>query len=234
MKRLKVHSLKQLLHKLEGHSRLLVIGPLQLNSKIVKMSIKELKPDFIIFVDGGLHHKNLFTNKQLRSSFSVGDGDSLLIQEEIGSIDVKLPVKKDYSDLAFVLNAIVKLKNEVLGLGFLGFSSPCNEERIDHLIFNLSEVEKITSLLKIRINLDGRFIFLPPGLNKLKLKGIFSVMSFSNTLLKITGKCEYKLEEWSRLKRLSSLGLSNVGKGTIYIECKKSILVYLTNGPKIN
>jgi hypothetical protein len=128
----------------------------------------------------------------------------------------------------------VKSKTKIYGLSLLGFSTTFNEERLDHLIFNLSEVEKITSRLNIQINLDGRFIFLPPGVNKLNLKGIFSVMSFSHTVLKITGKCEYKMEQWTKLKRLSSRGLSNVGKGTIFIESKKCIMVYLTAGPKIS
>ncbi len=233
MKRLKVHPLKQLLHQLQDSSRLLVIGPLAITPELVKKTIRELKPDFIIFVDGGLHHKNLFTKKQLISSCSIGDGDSLLpISGD--QIDIKLPIKKDYSDLAFVLNALVKSKKEFNGLGLLGFSTTFHEERLDHLLFNLSEVEKITSRLNIQINLDGRFIFLPPGINKLKLKGIFSVMAFSHTSLKITGKCEYKMEQWTKLNRLSSLGLSNIGKGVIFIECKKCILLYLTAGLKIS
>lgn len=225
MPKSKVHPLKNLRNHLVSRTRLLVLGPLEVDAKMLKKVTQTLKPDFILLVDGGIRHRSLLTTRQQKISLSVGDGDSIR-EEAAGPIELLLPVKKDYSDLEFALNALAGSKNQIKELALFGFSSHTNEKRIDHLIFNLSSIAKITTRLKIASTLDGRFLFLPPGKKALHYRGIFSVMAFSGTRLKITGQCEYQLPDWTKLGALSSRGLSNKGYGKIVIESKKTLLLY--------
>jgi thiamine pyrophosphokinase len=225
---LNVHPLKELLHLIHDRSRFFIIGPQDIDPQYMKKIKKKERPDFFIFVDGGLQHKKLFTKKQLKSSCSVGDGDSS--QKLVhGPLDILLPVQKDYSDLAFVLRALLKSKSKITCLGLFGFSSHYNEKRLDHLIFNLGEIENITSRLKIQINLDGHFLFLPAGANSILIKGPFSLITFRPNKLKITGRCDFELAHWTKLLPLSSKGLSNRGTGVIKIKCQKSMLLYFVD-----
>lgn len=225
MPKSKVHPLKILRNHLLEHSRLLILGPLEIDAKMLKKVTRTLKPELILLVDGGIRHRSLLTTRQQQISLSVGDGDSIGEEASV-PIDILLPVKKDYSDLEFALNALDRSKNQIKELALFGFSSHSNEKRIDHLIFNLSSIAKVTTRLDIAITLDGRFLFLPPGKKVLNYRGIFSVMALSGTRLKITGKCEYQLPHWTKLGALSSRGLSNKGAGKIVIESKKTLLLY--------
>lgn len=210
-------------HKqLHNGSRILILGPLEINSAELKKSVAQIDPNLIILVDGGSRHKHLLAKSLHKKIKTVGDGDSSLL-----SMDLLLPVIKDFSDLAYVLRTLTKAKVKIEKLALFGFSSHFLDNRLDHLLFNLSEVEKITGKLKIPIRLDERFLFLPPGKNTVRCQGLFSVMSFSGTNLKLVGKCKYQLKDWTRLPRLSTLGLSNSGSGLIHLECKKPLLLYL-------
>lgn len=223
---LKVHPQKHLLKLLEGHSRLLILGPLEIDSSLLQKSIKETKPDLILFIDGGFIHRNSLTKNQLKISLSVGDGDSLpTLQKK--ELDILLPSKKNFSDLAFVLRALKKSKTPIEKLTFLGFSSMKKEKRIDHLLFNLGEIQKITSAMAIAIRLDETFLFFPPGKHSFRIRGLFSLVTFSRTALKISGSCEYELLKWTHINAFSSLGLSNKGHGLIHLETNKAVLIYL-------
>lgn len=203
-------------------SRILILGPLEIHVKELKKSLTQIAPDLIILVDGGSRHRHLLSKSLQKKIQMVGDGDSSLL-----SMDLLLPVTKDFSDLAYVLGTLAKAKVKIEKLALFGFSSHFLDNRLDHLLFNLSEVEKITAKLKIPIRMDERFLFLPPGKNTVHCQGLFSVMSFSGTNLKLVGKCEYQLKDWTRLPRLSTLCLSNIGSGLIHLECKKPLLLYM-------
>lgn len=227
----KVHPLKRFIKLLEGHQRLLILGPLDVDEQMIKRALKHSSPTLILYIDGGLIHKNKIPFSKKRVTLSLGDGDSHLIREELSII---LPTKKDYSDLAFALSGLLKSKNFWKNITFLGFSSPDVEKRIDHLLFNLGEIEKFVHKRAISVILDEQFLFFPSGKHSFKHQGTFSLIAIRPTLLKISGNAEYKLNNWTELKALHSKGLSNVANGLVSIQSTKPIIVYLAGRKTIS
>lgn len=228
----KVHPLKNFTTQLQDKCRILVLGPLKIAPKILSIKLKKIKPDLIILVDGALKHRKLLSPAQKKILISIGDGDSL---EEIPEalLDIKLPNQKDFSDLSFVLKAICKSKLNINKLELLGFSSQAHEDRTDHLIFNLGEIDRAARSLNKDILMDNQFYFLPKGSHEINHRGLFSIISLSKNQIKLKGLCTYQLPDWTPLAALSSRGLSNIGRGRISIECKKSLIVYFV-GTKNN
>lgn len=221
----KVHLIKELLNHTLGISRILILGPLSIKPELLKKSLKTHSPQLIIMVDGGLHHKKNLSKTAQKRAISVGDGDSV---RNFLKLDIILPTKKDYSDLSFVLSCLLKSNKQtpITGLTLLGFSSEDRENRFDHLLFNLGAVENMANKLNLSISMDEQYLFFPKGKNTFHHKGLFSLITFSSAQVKIQGACEYQLENWTKLSPLSSVGLSNIGKGQIHLESSKAILVY--------
>jgi thiamine pyrophosphokinase len=227
---MKIHSLKeaeaQAVRMLLGQKRLLVLGPLDLERAKIEQMMKKLKPSAIVFVDGGMIHKKKLKTDHKIFFLSVGDGDSVGVGL---TPDIYLPAEKDLSDLAFVLKCLKKISpSEVIFLGFSGKK----EERPDHFLFNIGEVERFAATTKIQVRLD-QFIFIPPGKNQMKISGLFSLFTLAKTSVRLTGKVRYPLIRWTTLRPLSSLGLSNEASGRIVIETNKTLILYLA-GEKIN
>ncbi len=157
----------------------------------------------VIFVDSG---------SQFRKSdegISVGDGDSTDTP-----LEVQLNPDKDFSDLAFVLRNIPDHYREIDLAGFLG-------GRRDHELFNIGEVHHFLSTRKLptKVRLDSEVIGFSKGQWQFQRYGSFSVLTVAKTLVRITGDCRYACPEFTPFPPMSSLGLSNVGSGTIYIAC---------------
>jgi thiamine pyrophosphokinase len=173
-----------------------------------------------IYVDRGSHFRETFREsaKKGYSDISVGDGDS-----SEGSLDINLPADKDYSDLKFALDLLPKNIKRVNLWGFLG-------GRRDHEIINFGEVQN--SLLKSLPNALFSFEELVFGKNKGPLKininGIFSLLVFQPTEVKIEGECQYKLPKFREILPLSSHGLSNQGNGEVIIEATAPFFVFLS------
>lgn len=220
-----IHPLKHFTKELQGKCRILVLGPLKIAPKKLSLKLKKCKPDLIILVDGALKHRRLLNIAQKKLLLSVGDGDSLKGIPK-AHLDVKLPIHKDYSDLSFVLGAICKSKLNLQKLELLGFSSLDHEDRMDHLIFNIGEIDRAVRSLNLAVSMDDQYHFLPKGAHELNLRGLFSVISLTTNQIKLNGLCAYRLLNWTPLEVLSSRGLSNRGRGRISIECKKSMIVY--------
>lgn len=217
------NNLKNLI-KSNGTS-ILILGPLFIPQKTLLSSLKKTKPTLIVLVDRGNHHLKNIPKYARSNCISVGDGDS----NQNSKLDILLNPKKDFSDLDFVINAISKEKS-VLNVSALGFcacySKSKKEARFDHLFFNLGSFSRLCHKLLITISLDERFLFLPKGKHNLDFCGTFSLISLKNQKIKITGNVEYKINKWKNVTQLSSLGLSNIAYGKVFIESLHGIIIY--------
>jgi hypothetical protein len=211
-------------------TRLLILGPLPINSVTLNRVLKKIKPNWIIFVDGGNKHKSKIKDITLYSTLHIGDGDSSKQKQK--KLDVKLPTQKNFSDLAYVVEVVRKNRKRISNVYFLGFSSHHFEERLDHLLFNLGLIQGLASKLCLPIYVDEYFLFLPAGKNILKHKGIFSIISLRPNTIKLQGSVKYILEVWTKIKSFDTHCLSNRAHGIFQIESKKEILVYLDQSIK--
>ncbi len=217
MSRAKVHPLlKNLTTKLSGKTSVLILGPLPVQQERLQAICKKTKPEVVLYVDGGLIHKKKFLINKKIVHLSLGDGDSSLAPELL------LPAEKDFSDLAFGLSGLTDKALSKVAL--LGFSNE-TEKRPDHLIQNLGEVYKFVERRKLALSMD-QFLFFPAGKNEFFYRGTFSLFAFAKTAIRLTGKARYQIPEWKMLEPFSSLGLSNIGNGKIYLENKKTVMVY--------
>lgn len=172
-----------------------------------------------IYVDGG----GIFADPAAVDNpvVFVGDGDSGTEVE----LDEKLPVEKDYSDLAFVLSALPQSITRVDMLGFMG-------GRRDHDLCNMGEVH---AFLQARAHFtcvemsgrESRVIGFCKGRVNLDIQGIFSVFVLESAAVKISGECKYPLSRERVLSPLSSVGLSNEGFGAVEIESGSPAFVIL-------
>jgi thiamine pyrophosphokinase len=190
-----------------------VIGPMKLESYYKKSQMP------IIFVDKGISYKKIFSIGC--PYITVGDGDSSRKQ-----MDLKAPIHKDYSDLSMALKLIPKEMKTIYLDGF--FPRLRDEKRFDHLLANMGEVYSWAKKSNAKIYLNRKTIILPAGIHKLNIEGLFSLFSLEICEIKLTGKCDYQIISKKKLNPLSSLGLSNVGKGIINIEANKPLIIYLT------
>lgn len=163
----------------------------------------------IIFVDGG---------SQFRigeEGYSVGDGDSFS-----GQLDCLLPMKKNYSDLSYVLNSLSENFSEVSLSGFLG-------GRRDHEILNLGEVHHfLKGKENIRVYFDDQVTAVTQGRWKFNFAGIFSLIALESTRVLINGQCEYGIENMQVLPLLSSWGLSNIARGDFEVTAEGPIFLF--------
>ncbi len=206
-------------------SSILVIGPLFFPKKVLLSTLKEHNPTLILFIDRGSQHLKNIPLKYKNRSLSVGDGDSCTD----GKLDITLNPKKDFSDLDFVIDCIIKARstNQISALGFCAcHEDSVREERYDHFLFNLGSFSKLSSKIDLALTVDQNFIFLPRGKNLLNFSGTFSIISLRNQKIKIYGDVEYSLKKWTNIHAISSLGLSNIAFGNVIIENSLGLVLY--------
>jgi len=157
-----------------------------------------------VYVDGGTRFHT--PGKTEFPVVSVGDGDSSAMP-----VHHRLPAKKDFSDLAFVLRALPSNVVQVNLWGFLG-------GRRDHEILGLGEVH---SFLKgrstfARANFDSVITAIVNGQVTLNIQQRFSLLVFEPTVIELSGHCEFPFA--GKLPSVSTLGLSNEGRGTVHLK----------------
>ncbi|WP_424947323.1 hypothetical protein [Candidatus Spongiihabitans sp.] len=163
----------------------------------------------VIFVDDGARWR------KSGEGIVVGDGDSF-----DGEMDVKLNPHKDFSDLAFALSPIPEHFGEVNLIGFLG-------GRRDHELFNIGESHHFLRARKspTMIKFDHAMVGYSSGQWRFERIGGFSILAVEETRVGIIGDCRYPCPQTTQFMPLSSLGLSNVGAGTICIDCDRPVFI---------
>gem|GEM_PF-931541 len=204
----------EFLNEIKDHTHLALVGPLLARAVPVVMPT--------IFVDGGSD----FRADGLRLSsgsfpvVSVGDGDSAF-----GVLDEVLAARKNFSDLAFALRALPASVSSLEMFGFLG-------GRRDHELANFGEVHNFLATRSggglVNFHEEGEIQAIGfRGGFEMSIDGLFSVMTFAPTDVRISGDCEYKFE--GRLEAASSLGLSNLGNGgLVVVESASPVFIFLT------
>ena len=167
-------------------------------------------PEPVVFVDRGT------ACRRGGEGFSVGDGDS-----HDGPLDQRLDPDKDYSDLAYVLEALPDRFETVLLLGFLG-------GRRDHELFNLGEAHRFLAARRRpgRVLFDDEIAGFSAGEWAFEQHGLFSLAAVEPVRVGLGGACRYRLEPPRTIPPLSSLGLSNRGRGRIVLRCEGPVFLF--------
>jgi thiamine pyrophosphokinase len=124
--------------------------------------------------------------------------------------------------LAFVLQTLPAHVRHVELLGFTG-------GRRDHELINYGETHKFLSNKKqfTTVRFDDEIVGFVGGSLKISIDGLFSVISMEEAILTITGACTYTLNRPTKISPASSFGLSNVGNGSVVIDCDKPCFLFL-------
>lgn len=176
----------------------------------------------LIAVDGGAHHSP-------RLDIWVGDADSYTEKVNCNH-QYKHPVDKNQSDLALALSFFGE--NLLYKFHFWGFLGG----RRDHEMFNLGEaltyLENHPESQIIFYGADGKISFhlLGAGDWKFQHTGLYSLGTLKKVTVKMTGECKYPIPRSTFVYPLSSLGLSNVGEGTIVLKVDGPIFIYYPEG----
>ena len=199
-------SIPQYLSQHSKNTVLTLAGPLRPD-----VDITTALTEPVIFVDGGAQ------SRLGREGIAVGDGDSAECD-----MDIMLNPDKDFSDLAFTLTQIPVQYATLHLVGFLG-------GRRDHELFNLGEVYRF---LKARPGIgqatfDKNISGYAAGQWEIERQGGFSLAVLEDTNLTLTGNVRYSCSQPTRFGALDSLGLSNIGSGTIYVDCDAPVYVLL-------
>ncbi len=189
------------LDQFQGQKNLTLVGPFCDPSAVLR--------EPVIFVDGGARCR------KPGQGIAVGDGDSF-----DGELDVLLNRDKDLSDLAFVLGNISRGLSRIHLLGFLG-------GRRDHEMFNLGEVHQfLVAAAPAQALFDDRVVAWSAGRWSFCRHGGFSLGALEESRVRMEGDCLYPCPEPTLFKPLTSLGLSNIGSGTIRLECSSPVFVF--------
>lgn len=203
----------------------IIIGPCpfpisKLKAELLKIS--NLSSGILIFVDGGLRHRDkiikIFPDKKF-TSISIGDNDSSLEMLDVFKKD------QDVSDLSFLLEWISVLTPRIATMslwGFLGTTS-----RYDHLLANLGEISRFSlhrNAKKSLINMEHKVYFLQKGKYVFSSRKSFSLMAIKPVQITIRGNCAYPFK--GHLKPLSSRGLSNQGMGEFEIHTSGPLIFF--------
>lgn len=168
----------------------------------------------VIYVDGGVRHRSKVPASAGRG-IAIGDGDSTEVQ-----MDLLLPKVKDFSDFSYVLKNIPPHYKQVRTLGFLG-------GRRDHEILNLGEAHHFLKLRdRCQVIFDHEVWGFSAGSWSLYLDGAFSLVNLEAADLKLTGLSEFQIIEEKKVRPLTSLGLSNVGRGEVTITSSQPFFIY--------
>jgi thiamine pyrophosphokinase len=155
----------------------------------------------------------------------VGDADSL--EGPLPECKrILLDKNKSRSDLGFAWSEITENTKTIHLWGFLG-------GRRDHEWFNLGEVHQGLSTRPgtraIFYDSTGRerVWMASSGVWSFVHQGLFSLASLVSNEVTLTGDCEYRLDQQTRIEPLSSLGLSNSSRGRFNIEASHPFLIFL-------
>ena len=195
---------------IKGSRKVLLIGPMALKRQGLELLNQSKLP--IIFVDGGLKHRNEGQAKCL----SIGDGDS-------GGecCDINFPIQKDFSDLEGVLRYLPKTVCEVVALGFQG-------GRLDHELVVLNNFYRHAELNNCKVENMGprRIEIYPSGCHEVSIFGGFSLLSQKECSVTLSGDCKYHGEN-ILLPTFGGRGLSNEGLGKIKLTTDAPIGIFL-------
>ncbi len=165
----------------------------------------------LVLVDGG----GRFYKGGAQQVFWVGDGDSLapeLPKQDIPSLEY--PEKKDLSDLKAALDLLPETCMEVQLWGFLG-------GKRDHELANFGEIHRFlksrTSAKASFHDAHGLVEARAAGRWEINLKGRFSLLALESCQVRMFGDCEFPIDPPRMLSPLSSLGISNQGKGMVHV-----------------
>jgi thiamine pyrophosphokinase len=195
--------------RLQKEEEILLLGPCPIENKSKFTNILNSLP--ILAVDGGVKHLNAKDE-----ALSIGDGDSANL-----AMDISHPTKKDKSDLSLALEFIGKSPKLVHCYGFTG-------ERLDHQLINFGEFFHYSKSTSSKLIIDEKTLIFPSGVNQFTHEGTFSVLSLWENELRLTGECEYQIENPTSMAAFSSRGLSNVAKGLIEINSSYPVAVLLS------
>lgn len=175
-----------------------------------RLSPIEIPDHPLVYVDGGTYQR------QNGEGFSVGDGDSY-----DGTLDQVLNPRKDFNDLSFPLRYLPQSVKTIHLWGFLG-------GRRDHEAANLGEIHALLSHVSAprTIVLDDEVLAFSAGQWSFEWQGLFSLLAFESTNVRLEGDCEYQLLEWTTLLPFSSAGLSNIANGKVILEVQKPVFIF--------
>ena len=171
----------------------------------------------LITVDGG-------ANFASRSTIWIGDGDSLS-QTPVADELRNLPRDKDHSDLAAALGLFPLGKHCLHLWGFLG-------GRRDHELFVLGECLSFlkhrpeTKIILYQSQGQKTFELLGPGTWPFTHQGLFSLGTLQETAVHLEGQIQYPLNGKTRLRPLSSHGLSNQASGSFTLTSDAPLFIY--------
>jgi thiamine pyrophosphokinase len=186
-----------------------------------------IKDSYLICVDGGTRH---FRNLGLNPDIIIGDFDSTFVEdlkyfENKGCMIEKLEVEKDKTDTHIALDfAINKGFYDITILGAIG-------SRIDHTLANINLLEyAFYKKVMCRILNENNEILLID--KKITLEGNsnwnLSLIPLTECVEGVTTKGLYYPLKESTLKKLDSLGISNVfSEKTASVEIKKGLLLVI-------
>ena len=203
-------SIERYLREFADARRATIVGPMP----AAKAAIRAAEPP-LIWVDGGVNHRNADSPHR---GIAVGDGDSAA-----GDLDHALNPRKDYSDLAFVLQKLLHCAPAICDITLLGFLGG----RRDHELFNLGESHHYLTAAQspARIRFDNAICAYSKGEWTLSLNGIFSVLVFAAANITLTGACQYPIASAREIKPVQSVGLSNVGFGKITLRADAPVFI---------
>lgn len=194
----------------------ILVGPCP-ESKSRKLSFND--DTLVVFIDGGLKYQKTHFKKATRW-LSIGDHDSGTCKPQI-----KLKKNKNASDLFHALKLLPHNISLVETYGL--FPEMKKETRFDHRLFNLGEIYRLSQNTGLTILLNDNQILLPAGEHQLDIKGEFSLISFTPTKIKLTGKVKYPLKKVTLVDMLSSRTLSNKGFGQMTLRNNHPLLLFI-------
>ena len=197
-----------------NHEQLALIGP------ILTQKIETTFPQ--IAVDSGIQ----FASDPI---LWVGDGDS---GPTSSLVPLVMKPTQNETDLRFCLNNIESWNwNRLHLFGFLG-------KRKDHELANLGEVcqaivKRTNGSMAIFYNesLLPEIYLYPSGTHSCLVDGVFSVLSFENCTMSISGECQFTIFN-QRVGILSGLGVSNLGHGAVQIQSTSAFMVIMSGNQK--
>jgi len=209
---------QKLKKELQGRIEILLLGPTLGDFSNEKALLSNLSPMAVILIDGGANYQKeiCWENSTKNPILKVGDGDSY-----DGEMDLILKKEKDFSDLKFVLDLLPPSITKIYALGLLG-------GRRDHELSNFAE---INIFLQKRaqptvVDLGEEVRAFSAGNYEQNLKGTFSLFTFDKSQITLNGDCKYELKTPTLLSGLSSLGLSNEGRGKVSIQSQGPFFLF--------
>lgn len=182
----------------------------------------KIPPSLVAFpmvgVDGGAKYAD-------RLDIWVGDSDSH--EGDIKALHAfHHPEDKDISDLGLAFSLFSRpLPYHLHMWGFLG-------GRKDHELFNLGEglnflAQHSSSQVSFYdSNHKLSFKLVSKGQWTFELQGLFSIGCLRPVNVTLTGSCKYPIREKREIPPLSSLGLSNFGKGSVVLDTDGPLFIY--------